>query len=211
MSRSKCEKYLFLLTYCPLRSPTKKININLHHEFAEFKFGDRVSIETLDTNKSSGRDPYAVVVGETNKHRIYLQVKFPPGYAYFQEPPRFSMITGTTLDQATGFKIQHKVQKEAERLTLREEPCLESCFRVFEQEIEHLFNQEKEEVSARQRHKNQSFQFVALSYKLTPFPRTCDWSLVNDANQKQHFNNIDQSHILVNVLCSCEVFCTRRH
>ena len=59
------------------------------------------------------------------------------------------MITGTTLDQATGFKIQHKVQKEAERLTLITEPCLESCFRLFEQEIEHIFNQEKEEVSTK--------------------------------------------------------------
>ena len=50
--------------------------------------------------------------------------------------------------QATGFKIQHAVQKEAERLTLGEEPCLESCFRVFEAEIERIFNQEKEEMIA---------------------------------------------------------------
>ena len=51
------------------------------------------------------------------------------------------------LLQATGFKIQHAVQKEAERLTLGEEPCLESAFRVFEAEIERIFNQEKEEIA----------------------------------------------------------------
>ena len=157
----------------PLRSslsmsPTKRSVklINLHQEFASVKFGDRVSIETLDTSKTSD-EPYGVVVGETNTQRIYFQVKFPEGYAYLQEPPRFSMITGTTLDQATGFKIQHKVQKEAVRLTQLGERCLEACFELFEKEVEKIFRQEHEEIASGKKVKQ-----LLTGNDAVPFPRT---------------------------------------
>jgi len=138
----------------------------LNQEFTSVKFGDRVSIETLDTSRTSG-EPYAVVIGETTTQRVYFQVKFPSGYALLQEPPRFSMITGTTLDQATGFRIQHKVQKEAERLTLAGERCLEACFRLFVQEIDEIFRQEKEELSSEAKAKK-----LLTGNDAVPFPRT---------------------------------------
>ena len=69
-------------------------------------FGDRVAIETMDLRG----DPYTVLVGDTTNHHAYLKVKFPNGYPLLGEPPQFSFITGTSLDQATAFNIQRKMQ-----------------------------------------------------------------------------------------------------
>lgn len=41
---------------------------------------------------------YCVVMTETTKHTIYLNVKFPELYP-IKEAPMFSFMTGTTLDQ----------------------------------------------------------------------------------------------------------------
>jgi hypothetical protein len=41
---------------------------------------------------------FCVVVAETTKHTIYLNVKFPELYPN-KEAPIFSFMTGTTLDQ----------------------------------------------------------------------------------------------------------------
>ena len=72
--------------------------------------GDRVSIETLDLRG----DPYTVLVGDTTNHHAYLKVKYPNGYPLLGEPPQFSFITGTSLDQATAFNIQRKMQISAQ-------------------------------------------------------------------------------------------------
>ena len=75
-------------------------------------FGDRVSIETSDLRG----DPYTVLVADTTNHHAYLKVKYPKGYPLLGESPQFSFITGTSLDQATAFDIQRKIQISAQHL-----------------------------------------------------------------------------------------------
>ena len=75
-------------------------------------FGDRVSVETSDLRN----DPYTVLVADTTNHHAYLKVKYPKGYPLLGESPQFSFITGTSLDQATAFDIQRKMQISAQNL-----------------------------------------------------------------------------------------------
>ena len=75
-------------------------------------FGDRVSVETSDLRS----DPYTVLVADTTNHHAYLKVKYPKGYPLLGESPQFSFITGTSLDQATAFDIQRKLQISAQNL-----------------------------------------------------------------------------------------------
>ena len=80
-------------------------------------FGDRVSVETSDLRG----DPYTVLVGDTMNHHAYLKVKYPKGYPLLGESPQFSFITGTSLDQATAFDIQQKLQISAQHLVSKKQ------------------------------------------------------------------------------------------
>ena len=94
----------------------QKFLADLEAEFRPFiignVLGDRVSVETFDLRN----EPFAVLVGDTTNHHVYLQVKFPNGYPILGESPQFSFITGTSLDQATAFNIQRKMQLSAQNL-----------------------------------------------------------------------------------------------
>ena len=111
----------------PIESFSRKLSPPINHQqfVAELNaellpflhgegFGDRVSIETIDLREDL---PYTVLVGDTTNHHAYLKVKYSKGYPILGESPQFSFITGTSLDQATAFEIQRKMQILAQNLT----------------------------------------------------------------------------------------------
>ena len=93
------------------------LNAELHPFIHGDGFGDRVSVETSDLRG----DPYTVLVGDTTNHHAYLKVKYPKGYPLLGESPQFSFITGTSLDQATAFDIQRKMQISAQHLVSKKQ------------------------------------------------------------------------------------------
>ena len=59
----------------------------------QINFGERLVFEAMQV-----AERYCIVVAETTKHTIYLNIKFPERYP-IKEAPIFSFMTGTTLDQ----------------------------------------------------------------------------------------------------------------
>ena len=112
----------------------------LKKELSSVEYGRLIFIQKIDL-----KNRIFQFQTETLNHLVYLEVRFPDTYP--NEPPEFELLHRTTLSQKRGFAIIKRLRNVALGYTNRSipMPCLEPCLKMFQQEMEAITNEEKNE------------------------------------------------------------------
>ena len=108
----------------------------LRKEISNVNYGEKLVIDKIDLNNR-----HCIFQTETNLHLIHLDVKFPLNYP--MEPPQFSFLFNTTINQEKGYAIIKRLKNLAQIYASRKEVCLEHCLKAYEQEMVNIIKEEK--------------------------------------------------------------------
>ena len=121
--------------------PATSVTAVLKKELSLIEYGRLIFIQKIDL-----KNRIFQFQTETLNHLVYLEVRFPDTYP--NEPPEFELLHRTTLSQKRGFAIIKRLRNVALGYTGNRSspsPCLEPCLKMFQQEMEAITNEEKNE------------------------------------------------------------------
>ena len=118
--------------------PRASVTSVLKKELSSIEYGRLIFIHKIDL-----KNRHFQFQTETLNHLVYLEIRIPE--AYPNESPEFELLHRTTLSQKRGFAIIKRLNNVALGYTNRAMPCLEPCLKIFQQEMEAITNEEKNE------------------------------------------------------------------